>query len=84
MITIREFTTDERNEYEEEKYQEFLEYYLNTEMGVGEIMRKMDINNRNNLARVIREKLRKNGYNSDVRYKKILRGEWLKWQTKKD
>lgn len=76
-ITIREFNTDERNDYEEEQYKKFMELYKKTNKTVGEIMIEMNINNRNYIAKYIRSRLKKEGYNSSERYGKIRRGEWL-------
>lgn len=76
-ITIREYTTAERKEYEEEQYRKFLEYYLKTNLTVTEIMEVMDINNRNYLAKYIRKRIKDDGYNSNQRYMKIRNGEWI-------
>lgn len=76
-ITIREFSTAERKEYEEIKYKEFMRYYLFTEMPVKDIFKEMGINNQNYLAKYIRARLKKEGYNTNERIGKIMRHKWV-------
>ena len=76
-ITIKEFSTEERKEYEEIKYKEFMRYYLFTEMPVKDILEKMDINNRNYLAKYIRTRLKREGYNTSERIGKIRQHKWV-------
>ena len=77
MITVVTTTTNETKQYQNKKYDEFMDYYENTEIPVTKIFEKINVNQRNSTARFIREQLRKNGFNSDLRWRKIIKKEWL-------
>jgi len=76
-ITIIEYNTEERLNYREKKYQQFLKYYLETDLRINEIFSVIGVNNRNSTARYIRRQLKKDGYNSYKRIGSIHKGEWV-------
>lgn len=77
MLRVIEFTSQQTQDYHEDKYQQFLHYYLNTDLTVSEIHRILGLNKRNSTVKYINRKLKKAGYDSLIRYWKIKRGEWL-------
>ena len=77
MITVRQFTSDEVKAYQEQKYDEFLKYYYETDIAVNKIYKLMGLNNTCSTVRFIRKKLKDSGENANSRWQKILKGEWL-------
>lgn len=77
MITVRTCKSSEVINYRDKKYDEFLDYFLNTNIPVKDIFRKIGLNKTNATAKHIREKLRKDGYSSDERWQKIKFGKWV-------
>lgn len=77
MITVKTYTSNEVLEMKERKYQQFLNYYMNTNLLISEIFDIIGLSNkRNSTAKYIRNKLRKEGYNSFKRANSIRKGEW--------
>lgn len=77
MITVRTCKSSEVANYRDKKYDEFLEYFLNTNIPVKDIFVKLNVNATNRTADYIRKKLRKQGYSSDERWQKIRFGKWV-------
>lgn len=77
MITVKQCKSDEVESYKEKKYQEFLKLYLETNTPVRDIFKIIKVNNTNSTARYIRNRIRREGYSSDIRWRKIKRREWV-------
>lgn len=78
MITVRESTSAQTKSYNEQKYNEFLQYYFNTDIPVQKIYQIIGLNQKNSTCRYIKKRLRKDGYNQYKRIAMIHRGEWIK------
>ena len=77
MIVVKEYTSSEVMDYRAKKYNEFLNLFLNTDMLVKDIWLAIDVAHKSRTANHIRQQLKHDGYNSDIRRGKICRGEWL-------
>ena len=77
MINVKCFSSQDTWDYYQRKYEEFLEYFLNTTLTLPEIWEKIGVCSRNNTARYIRKQLKKDGYDTDNRRGLIKKGEWL-------
>ena len=72
-------TTAERKQEQEQTYQQFREYYDNTELRINEIFKLWGFTNlRCSGARYIRKRLREDGCNSDKRFQMIKRRELVR------
>lgn len=75
-IKVVEFTTADTNNYQQRKYDEFMEYYLHTNFRVDEILKIIGVSRTNSTAKYISKKLKQNGHNSIKRSWSIKKGEW--------
>ena len=67
MITVREFTTQERVDFNERKLEEFLHEYYTTNLTVNKILEKIGLSINNKTSQYIRRELRAMGINTHVR-----------------
>lgn len=76
-INVKTYSWQEVQTYKEQKYHEFLKYYFETTLKIGEIFKTIGLNKRNSTTRYIRKQLKDDGHNSFKRASKIRKGEWL-------
>lgn len=77
-IKVITYSSKEVADYQESLYQKFLKYYLETDFTVKEIYSILGLkNNGTSNVKYIRNRLRKEGYNSLERVWSIRKGEWL-------
>lgn len=77
MINVKQYNSNNVEEYKLKKYDEFLYFFKHSEFPVNEIYKLIGVNITNSTGRYIRKRLRKEGYNSFKRIAKIHKGEWL-------
>ena len=77
LITVVESSTAQRLDYEQAKYQEFLRYYLGTDLKMNEIFDLMGLHSKSALTKYIRKRLVDEGYNSLERVWRIRKGELI-------
>ena len=77
MITVIETTSSEIRDYEQTRYQEFMNYYLNTTLKVNDILKLMGLTGHHSVTKYIRKRLRNEGYDSLERVWSIKKGEWI-------
>ena len=66
-MIVREFSTQERSDYEEQKLREFLHEYYLTNLPVNKILRKIGLSERNRTSNYIRKELKDMGINTHLR-----------------
>ena len=78
MIKVREFTSKEVCDWQDRKYNEFLDYYNNTTHTVKQILQDdLRINQNCSTSRYIRKRLRHEGLNTNKRHELIKKGKWI-------